>query len=249
MTDTMAKHSSALLFGSTGLTGAQILASLLQAYPSLPITTISRREPAAASANLTKTLEPDTDKWAPSLAAMSPAPGLVLSAVGTTRGAAGGLANQWKIDHDLNLAIARAAREAGARTFLFVSSIGTRGLVGRNSPYGKMKNGVEDGVRDLGFEQAIILRPGTLLGERSESRPAEWLLQGLFRSLDGIGLKDKMAVEAEVVGRAAAAAVRMAEEGKAPGKCWVLEQADILRLGRDEWEPESAGEGVKPVEQ
>jgi hypothetical protein len=27
----------------------------------------------------------------------------------------------------------------------------------------------------------------------------------------------------------------MAEEGKAPSNYWVLEQADIVRLGRDEW--------------
>jgi hypothetical protein len=28
----------------------------------------------------------------------------------------------------------------------------------------------------------------------------------------------------------------MAEKGKAPSKYWVVEQADIVRLGRDEWE-------------
>jgi hypothetical protein len=27
----------------------------------------------------------------------------------------------------------------------------------------------------------------------------------------------------------------MAEEGKAPSKNWILEQADILKFGRDEW--------------
>jgi hypothetical protein len=27
----------------------------------------------------------------------------------------------------------------------------------------------------------------------------------------------------------------MAEEGKAPSKYWILEQADIVKFGRDEW--------------
>ena len=27
----------------------------------------------------------------------------------------------------------------------------------------------------------------------------------------------------------------MVDEGKAPSKYWCLEQADIVRLGRDEW--------------
>ncbi len=39
----------------------------------------------------------------------------------------------------------------------------------------------------------------------------------------------------KVIGRAAVAAARIAEGGKAPSKYWVLEQADIVRLGRDEW--------------
>ena len=38
-----------------------------------------------------------------------------------------------------------------------------------------------------------------------------------------------------VIGRAAVAAARMAEEETAPSKYWVLEQADILKFGRDEW--------------
>ena len=38
-----------------------------------------------------------------------------------------------------------------------------------------------------------------------------------------------------VIGRAAVAAARMAEEGTAPAKFWILEQTDIVRLGRVEW--------------
>jgi hypothetical protein len=29
--------------------------------------------------------------------------------------------------------------------------------------------------------------------------------------------------------------MKMVEEGKAPEKFWVLEQSDIVRLGRDDW--------------
>ena len=37
----------------------------------------------------------------------------------------------------------------------------------------------------------------------------------------------------------------MAEEGKAPSKYWVLEQADIIKFGRDEWkELRGIGEAV-----
>jgi hypothetical protein len=42
-------------------------------------------------------------------------------------------------------------------------------------------------------------------------------------------------LDQKFIGRAAVAAVRLAQEGKAPSKCWVLEHADIVKYGRDEW--------------
>lgn len=48
-------------------------------------------------------------------------------------------------------------------------------------------------------------------------------------------MRNCVAQDQTVIGRAAVAAVRMVEEGKAPEKFWVLEQSDIVRLGRDEW--------------
>lgn len=39
----------------------------------------------------------------------------------------------------------------------------------------------------------------------------------------------------KIIGRAAVAAARLVQEGKVPSKYWVLEQADIVRYGRDEW--------------
>ena len=39
----------------------------------------------------------------------------------------------------------------------------------------------------------------------------------------------------EIIGRAAVAAARLVQEGKAPAKYWVLEQADVVKYGRSEW--------------
>jgi uncharacterized protein YbjT (DUF2867 family) len=238
----MAAPSSTLIFGSTGLTGSHILSTLLTTRPTIPVITISRREPSTTAANLTTILEADTTKWAPSIATVTPKPDTIISAVGTTRVQAGGIANQWKIDHDLNIELAKAAKEAGAKTFVFVSSGGTRGLLSGFVPYSKMKNGVEDAIRDLGFEQAIVLRPGALLGDRDKHRTGDGVMQSAFRSLDFIGIKDKLSVEGEVVGRAAAAALKIAADGKAPNKYWTIEQPDIIKLGREEWKGEPAPE-------
>ena len=45
--------------------------------------------------------------------------------------------------------------------------------------YLKMKGEIEEHVKELGFERTIILRPGLLVGNRTESLPAERALRYL----------------------------------------------------------------------
>jgi len=160
---------------------------------------------------------------------------MFLSALGTTRAAAGGLADQRKIDYDLNLELARAAKDAGVQTYVLISYAGatSKGLV----PYPKMKGQLEDAVKALGFKHCVILKPGLLVGERKESRPTEWLVRQLAKGAGAVGngLKDFWAQDAEVVAKAAVSAGLSCVEGKREDGVWVLEQKDIVRLGRTEW--------------
>ncbi|OAA70233.1 NAD(P)-binding domain protein [Cordyceps fumosorosea ARSEF 2679] len=237
---------AAAIIGSTGLVGSNILSTVLAGETYTPVSTITRRAPKATSSALNAVIDADTNKWASLLSNLSPSPATVFSALGTTRAAAGGLANQWKIDHDLNIELARAAKAAGATTFVFISSGGTRGLLSRSVPYSKMKNGVEDAIRELGFEHGIVLKPGVILGEREEARAAESWFQSLTHGLGRVSgaAKDFLGQDAEVIARAAVRAAQIAEEGKAPAKYWVVEASDIIRLGRTEWK-----EAEKPVEE
>ncbi|QUC20379.1 uncharacterized protein UV8b_04620 [Ustilaginoidea virens] len=225
---------AAVVVGSTGLVGSSILSNLLADDTYKPTHTISRRAPQASSPNLNAVVTADTAAWPAALRGLSPPPATFFSALGTTRAAAGGIANQWKIDHDLNVELARAARDAGVRTFVLVSSGGTRGLPFSLTPYARMKNGVEDAVRELGFEHAIVVRPGMILGEREQHRLAEGVLQAVVRGLGRLSpaAQDAVGQDAGVIARAAVRAARLADEGGAPGKYWVLEAGDILRLGR-----------------
>jgi hypothetical protein len=114
-----------------------------------------------------------------------------------------------------------------------------------------MKRGVETAIRELEFENAIILRPGMILGrEKPKNKWLEDIFDGMKRISQGFQdacgmcdfsmtqwarLIECVAQDQTVIGRAAVAAVQMVEEGKAPEKFWVLEQSDIVKLGRDEW--------------
>ncbi|KAK6853487.1 hypothetical protein PG995_010299 [Apiospora arundinis] len=226
--------ATAAIFGPTGAVGAEILAALLATTSSAfaSVKTISRRVPAAQSPKLQAIQEADTSKWGGLIATLAPAPSIVFNAVGTTRATAGGIAEQWKIDHDLCIENAKAAKAAGVKTYVFVSSAGTRSFPNSLAPYCKMKNGVEDAIKELGFDHAVILKPGMILA-REKSKA--WLAEKTVETMPQFA-RDRLGQDASVIGRAAVAAAQMVEEGKAPSKYWEVGMADILKMGREEWQ-------------
>lgn len=234
------------VFGATGLVGGHIVTSLLGLEAFGAVNTITRRAPpqasdAALSKKLNAIVETDTAQWVAKFSEAVPAAGaekpIVFSGLGTTRAAAGGIANQWKIDHDLNVDVAKAAKAAGVRTFIFISSAGTHSLISRQFPYSKMKNGVEATIKELDFDQAIIVHPGLILGDRETEHQGAGLFKSIARGIGAVspGIKDSFAQDADVIAKAAVHAALLASQGKAPSKYWDVEVGDIVRLGRDEW--------------
>jgi hypothetical protein len=234
---TTATMSTSAVFACTGLVGHHILATLLASDSASTVQTISRRAPKTApSPKLQATVEPDSSQWPAKLAALTPPPTTVYSALGTTRAAAGGLANQWKIDHDLNVDIVKAAKARGdVSTFVFISSGGTRGLPFSVTPYARMKNGVEDAIKEADFDHAVILKPGLIKGEREVGRAGDGLIvgvSGLIGKVFGQRAMDTWSQDAEIIGRAAVRAAEMVAAGRAPAKYWVIEGLEITEMGR-----------------
>lgn len=216
---------------------------MLLSHPDVHrVETISRRTPTAATseplAKLTTTVEGDNSRWPSIISSLNPPPSILISSLGTTRGKAGGLKNQYKIDVDLNVNCAKAARDAGAKVYVLISSEGAN----PNSMLGylKMKGECEEKVKELGFERTIILRPGLIVGHREESRPTEAIMRYFASGLGKIhsSLTDFWAQDVDVIARAAVHAGLKALKGDVPTgseKVWVLSQSDIVRLGRTEW--------------
>ncbi|KAL1589539.1 hypothetical protein WHR41_01601 [Cladosporium halotolerans] len=225
--------TTTVLAGSTGLVGSHIL-STLTASPAITKIHAFARKSLPISEKISPLSSPDSQNW-PSLYPTSPTPSLFISALGTTRAQAGSFAAQREIDYDLNLALARRAKEAGTKTYVLVSSGGANSgsMMGG---YMKMKGELEDAVRDLDFERTVILRPGLLVGSREDSRPPEAALRKVANFMGAVSgglLKDFWAQDAEVVARAAVSAALQAPERAE--KVWVVGQADVVRLGRTEW--------------
>jgi len=112
------------------------------------------------------------DEWPEMISSLSP--DVAISCLGTTMRIAGSQAAFRAVDHDLVLAFATAARAAGAKQMIAVSSVGASKKSG--SFYLRTKGEVEEALSHLGFERLDIIRPGLLTGgERSDSRPGESL--------------------------------------------------------------------------
>jgi uncharacterized protein YbjT (DUF2867 family) len=208
------------------------------AGPFSSIDIIARRSsPAVADARVPvkEILEKDTSKWVSHLSSLSPTPSVLFCALATTRAAAGGFDQQYKLEHDLNIELAKAAKEAGIKTYVLVSS----GGADTNSYFGypRMKGEIEEHVKELGFDHTIILRPGLILGNRQESRPTEAAARFLATAFGRVhsSLKDSWAQDADAIAKAAVSAAIKAEKGEVKEKVWILGQKDILRLGAKEW--------------
>lgn len=104
-----------------------------------------------------------------------------------------------------------------------------------------MKIDLEVAIKELKFPNTVIVKPGLIVGTRTESRPAEAALRGLARGLGAINgglLKDGWAQDADVIARAAVRAGERASadlEGRKEGevKVWEVGMKEILKLGRE----------------
>ncbi|KAF2250341.1 NAD dependent epimerase/dehydratase family protein-like protein [Trematosphaeria pertusa] len=227
--------TTATLAGSTGFVGSHILSTLLT-HPSISaVYAYARRDVPnpTASPKLFPLTSTDTSTWA-SQFPRELHPRVFFSALGTTRSAAGSVEAQRKIDVDLNLELAKAAKDAGVETYVLISSGGAN--ASGSFPYLKMKGELEERVKELGFKHTVILRPGMILGSRPESRPVEAVVRGFAGALRKISpaLTNFWGQEASTIARAAVQAGVMCLEGKREDGVWMVTQAEIVKLGTEE---------------
>jgi uncharacterized protein YbjT (DUF2867 family) len=168
---------SAVIAGATGLVGRHCLERLLASPAYGRVTAIARRQIARTDARL------DVQVVSFDQLASTAAPGATdaFCALGTTIAAAGSRDAFRAVDFDYVTAFARWAHDGGAQRFVLVSSIGAD--PGAGNFYLRVKGQAERAVSAIGFEQLDVLRPGLLVGARSESRPGEALAQRVMPPL------------------------------------------------------------------
>jgi uncharacterized protein YbjT (DUF2867 family) len=200
-----------VIIGATGLVGSSLCDRLLERR-GIELHALLRRPSGRAGAAYREHVAQPAD-W-PSLVS-GLAPDKAVSALGTTMRAAGSDAAFRAVDLGLVVAFAAAARAAGARQMLTVSSVGAD-AESRNV-YLRTKGEMEQSLADLGFERLDILRPGLLRGERGGERRVGERLGILISPVANLFLRGPLdryaAIDAAIVSRAAAACLDASTAG------------------------------------
>ncbi len=200
----------ALLAGATGLVGRAMLPLLLRGHASVDL--LLRR--AAPELGADPRLSPHIVDFA-KLPEAFPAVDDVFIALGTTIAVAGSQAAFRAVDFDAVVAIARAARAAGATRLALVSALGAD--AGSRVFYNRVKGETEAAVAGLGYESVAIAQPSLLLGDREAlgqpSRSLEALAMRFARPLSWVVPRSVRPIAAADVAAALVAATARGAPG------------------------------------
>ncbi len=217
---TMEKRT-ALLAGSTGLVGGELLRQLLADDAYLEVHTVARR---ASGLSHNRLIEHIVDFERLSECEL-PRIDDAFCALGSTIKKAGSQDAFYKVDFTYVVNLAVYARECGARQFLGVSSLGAS-PASRNF-YLRVKGEMEEAVKKQGPETVQFFRPSIILGERQEKRPGEKLarlLMPIIRPLLVGGLQKYRGIQAATIAEAMIASARN------PGKGHITYESDAIAL-------------------
>lgn len=200
---------TALLAGSTGLIGKQLLELLLEDSHYTVVKAISRKPLDIQHAKLQNivadfnTLTEHHDQ----LKADD-----VFCCLGTTIKQAGSQAAFRQVDYEYPLELARLTKNQGATQYLIITALGSDAKSGIF--YNRVKGEVEQAIDSVGFDSYHIFRPSLLLGERTEKRAGEGAATVVYKALGFlIPLKYK-AIDSAKVARAMLHFAKQNSKGK-----------------------------------
>ncbi|MFE3869140.1 NAD(P)H-binding protein [Flavobacterium sp. LS2P90] len=191
---------TALIIGSTGLIGSQLLNLLLDSNDYLKVITFVKRDTGIKHPKLTQHIidfdKPESYK------------DLVVGddffcTIGTTIKKAGSKEAFRKVDFEYPRQFAAFALKNQVKQFLIISSLGADAQSGNF--YLKTKGEIQDFLKDCNFESISILQPSLLLGNRTEFRFGEKVGAFFMKTLSFLflgNLKKYKPIESKTVSKA-----------------------------------------------
>lgn len=190
---------SAIIIGSTGLTGSLILKELLADDRYNRILLFSR--------NSIESKNPKIEEHIVDLLCLEDVKANftadeVYCCIGTTKKKTPDRELYRKIDFGIPASAAKIAKENGIKTFAVISAIGADSK--SSIEYNRIKGDMEQAVLDAKIDNTYILRPSFIAGNRMEKRAGEKIgifLFKLFKPLFFGKFKKYRAVEAEAIAK------------------------------------------------
>ncbi len=198
----------ALIVGTTGLIGGQLLELLLAEDHYTKIIAVSRKPLAQIHPKL-ENLVVDFNRlseYSDTLKADD-----VFCCLGTTMKQAGSEAAFRKVDFEYPLQIAKITIASGARQFLLITALGANKK--SSIYYNRVKGEVEEVIGELAFITYHIFRPSFLQGDRSEKRIGEQSTKVFFKIFGFLVPKKFKAIDSKKVARAMLAKAKEVKQG------------------------------------
>jgi len=190
--------------GATGLVGSKILEILLLEPRIEKIFAFARKVQKRAHPKL----EWIIGELPPGK--MPKADALIL-AIGTTIAKAGSKEVFHQTDVELPFLLATQAKNTG---YEHVLNISAKGASPKSSVFfNREKAELEKRLIEIGFKKTVFVRPGLLLGDRTENRPGEKIGQFIFRNINFLLPSSLKAVKAEDVAKALTTALLSNKNG------------------------------------
>jgi uncharacterized protein YbjT (DUF2867 family) len=199
----------ALLAGTTGLIGSQVLDLLLESNDYEKIIAISRRpldKTHPKLNNLVCELN-QLQSRASELKADD-----VFCCLGTTMKNAKTKEAFRAVDYDAPLALAKISKENGAKKYLIISALGANKDSGIF--YNKVKGEIEEAIARIGFDSFHIFQPSLLTGLRKEQRTGEEAAQVFYKIFGFLIPKKYASVESIKVARAMVTLAKEEKKGR-----------------------------------
>lgn len=176
----------AVVIGSTGMVGTQLIKQLLDNVEYTEIISLVRR---SSNVNHPKLKEHIIDFDNPEGWKNLLQGDVLFSTLGTTIGQAKTKERQYEVDYTYQYIVAEIAANNGMASYVLVSSAGANEK--SKAFYMNMKGKLEKAIQSLPFENITILQPGQLTGTRTHVRLAESLAVKVMKGLNAIGLFKK----------------------------------------------------------
>ena len=191
---------TALIFGSSGLIGNQLLNIIIQKnkHDKIKLFVRSDQENNNSKIEIVKTDFLNLEKHKDSIVGND-----CFFCIGTTHKDTPDKNEYRSIEYDLPVKVAQIAKSNSVNSFTYVSSMGAN--ANSSGSYLKNKGQVEEELKKINFPKLAIIRPSLLIGNRKNFRLGERLAIPLmkFASLFFIGsLKKYKPIKVEYVAKA-----------------------------------------------